>query len=136
MFSFICLYSSILHREIGCRINMFIHYLFTQKYIKPKMKTIKITSILTIFTISFLMVGCGLSNADKDGNEQIVITPSQNEENYSDPYDNSNSDDGLQPYPCEMCGGTGKIEQKGGGMVLDYMNCPSCGGSGVIYKAY
>ena len=99
------------------------------------MKTIKITTILTIFAISFVMVGCGLSNADKNENEQ-VFTPSPNKENYSNSYDDSNSDNGLPSYPCEMCGGSGKIEQNGGGMVLDYMNCPSCGGSGVIYKAY
>ena len=65
MYSPIHLYSSVLHREVGYRINLFTHYLFTQKYIKSKMKTIKITTILTIFAISFLMVGCGPSNTDK-----------------------------------------------------------------------
>lgn len=38
--------------------------------------------------------------------------------------------------PCTYCMGTGKMAQRGGGMVLGYTNCPYCGGTGNVYHPY
>ncbi len=40
---------------------------------------------------------------------------------------------GSHVLPCSYCGGSGKMAQKGGGMVLGYTNCPYCGGTGNKY---
>ena len=45
---------------------------------------------------------------------------------------NSSSEE-SNTVPCSYCGGTGKIAQRGGGMVLGYTNCPYCGGTGKNY---
>ena len=87
--------------------------------------------------ISFILDEAG--KPDKDGTAYVVYNGQSGEldihtRQFYRTYDNSasNSGNSIIRKACTVCGGTGQMPIRGGGIVLGYQPCAACGGLGYI----